>query len=189
MLIHERMTHHPITIREDTSLDDALNLRIRLAKEFPQAALNLVQGQRVLNRSAVECEALARLRREPSEPVQFLNAAGIAPPLGFSAVAMVGPMRLALSGTQLAFGFTEPDALLAYQRLEKSLDQAGAAPREVVVLNIYPLSAALGETAWKARAEPAGTGPPAGTAAALEGLASLDAAFALDIIALAPGKP
>jgi len=121
-----------------SSLDDALNLRIRLAKAFPQAALNLVQGQRTLGRSTVQCEAVARLRQEPAAPVRFLNTPGIAPRLGFSAVALAGPARLALSGTQLAFGFEEPDARLAYQRLEKSLEQGGAAPDGVIVLNIYP---------------------------------------------------
>jgi len=169
-----------------SGLDDVLNLRIRLTKEFPQAALNLVQAQRSLGRSAVECEAVARLRQQPPEPVRFINNPGIAPPLGFSALALAGPVRLALSGTQLAFGFEEPDARLAYQRLEKSLEQAGAAPEGVIVLNIYPLSEAIGETAWKGRGASAGARTPAGTAAALEGLASLDAAFALEVVALAP---
>lgn len=167
-----------------SALDDVLNLRIRLAREFPHAALNLVQGQRALGRSAVECEAVARLREEPSAPARFLNFVEIAPPGGFSAVALAGPGRLALSGAQLAFGFTAEDARLAYQRLEKSLEQAGAAPRGVVVLNIYPLSAGIGESAWQARGELAGAGPPAGTGVALEGLASLDAAFAVDVIAV-----
>ena len=167
-----------------SALDDYLGLRLRLAKEFPQAAVNLVQGQRVLGRSAVECEAVARLRQAPSAPVRFLNPAESAPPLGFSAVALVGAARLALSGAQLAFGYQEPEARLAYQRLEKSLEPSGARLRGAVVWNLYALSPGIGDTAWRARSEPAGTPPPAGTAAVLEGLASLDAAFAAEVVAV-----
>jgi len=172
-----------------TVLDDVMALRTRLAKEFPNAALNFVQGQRVLSRSAVLCEAVARLREAAPGPRRFLSPAEAAPRLGFSAVALVGPGRLALSGTQLAFGYGEPEARLAYQRLEKSLEQAGGDLREAVVWNIYPLSAGIGEMAWKVRGEFAGDGqPPAGTAALLEGLASLDAAFAVDVVVVVPGK-
>ncbi len=167
-----------------SSLDDVLALRIRLAREFPHAALNFVQGQRVLGRSTVECEAVARLRQQPSEPVRFLNAAEFAPPLGFSAVALVAPCPLALSGAQLAFGYGEPDARLALQRLEKSLEQAGASLGGAVVWNLYALSSGIAEAAWKARGEFTAAAS-AGTAAVLEGLASLDAGSALDVIAVA----
>jgi len=165
-------------------LDDALSLRIKLAREFPQAAVNLVQGQRVLGPSKVECEAVARLRAAPSEPVRFLNAPEFAPPAGYSAVALVGPARLALSGAQLAFGYGESDARLACQRLEKSLESAGASLRGAAVWNLYALSGAIAEAAGKARGEILAAAP-AGTAAVLEGLTSLDAGSAVDVIALA----
>ena len=169
-----------------STLEDVMKVRVRLAREFPRAALNLVQSQRVLGRSEVECEAVARLRATPSEPVRFLSPAEVAPRLGFSAVALAGPLRLALSGAQLAFGYQEPDAQLAYQRLDKSLEQVGAGLRNGFVWNIYPLSASIGEMAWKVRGEFLDAERrPAGTAPVLDGLASLDAAFAVEVIALA----
>lgn len=166
-----------------SSLDDVLALRIRLAREFPHAALNFVQGRRVLGPSTVLCEAVARLRQPPSAPVRFLNRAEFAPPGGFSAAALVGPCRLAFSGAQLAFGYGEPEARLAFQRLERSLEQAGASLRGAVLCNLYALSSGIAEAAWKTSAEFAPPAP-AGTAAVLEGLASLDAGSAIDVIAL-----
>jgi len=167
-----------------SSLDDVLALRIRLARQFPGAALNFVQGQRVLGPSAVACEAVARLRQPPSEPVRFLSGAEFSPPAGFSAAALVGPSRLALSGAQLAFGYGEPEVRLAFQRLEKSLEQAGASLRGALHCNLYALSPGIAAAAWKIRADFA---PPAlaGAAVVLEGLTSLDAGSAIDVIAVA----
>lgn len=172
-----------------SSLDDLLEVRIRLAREFPQAALNFVQGQRAPGRSAVQCEAVARLREAPGEGVRFLGPPGLAAPPGFSAVTLVGPARLALSGAQLAFGYTEDDARLAFQRLGKSLEQAGAGLERAVVWNFYPMSPYLGETALKVGAEfcdPAR--PPAGAAPLVEGLGALDAGFAADVVAVVSNR-
>jgi enamine deaminase RidA (YjgF/YER057c/UK114 family) len=166
-----------------SSLDDHVAVRSRVGAEFPQAALTFVQGQRALGRSVVECEAVARLRAAPAPPVRLLSPAEVAPGWGFSAVALVGPARLALTGTQLAFGYTEQDARLAFQRLGKSLEQVGTHLGRVVVWNLYPLSGLIGQTAAKVRGEFLSSAP-AGSAPALEGVASLDAACAADVIAV-----
>jgi enamine deaminase RidA (YjgF/YER057c/UK114 family) len=92
---------------------------------------------------------------------------------------------VALTGTQLAFGYTEADARLAFQRLGKALDQVGASFDELAMSNIYPLSGSIAELAGKVRGEFFNrTRPPASTMLPFEGLPSLDAAFAIDVVGI-----
>jgi enamine deaminase RidA (YjgF/YER057c/UK114 family) len=168
-----------------TSLDDFDAVRGRVAAAFPGAALSFAQGQRVLGRSSVQCEAVARLRQAPEEALRLLNPAELPKRPGVSQIAVVGPVRLALTGTQLAFGLTEADARLAFQRLGKTLEQAGAGFSEAAVWNIYPLSGYFAELSAKVGAEFCDAArPPAGAIVPVEGLASMDAAFALDAVAV-----
>lgn len=87
--------------------------------------------------------------------------------------------RLAFTGTQIAFGSEEKDAKLAFQRLDRGLAEAGATPADIVATNIYPLSGTLGELARKLR-------PAAGAFSIIpfEGVASMEAGFAVDAVAL-----
>jgi enamine deaminase RidA (YjgF/YER057c/UK114 family) len=171
-----------------SSLEDVITVRQRVAKEFPHAAVTLLQRQRAPVRSVVECEAVARLRTAPSEPLSFLNPPGLVED-GVSQVALVAGPRVALSGTQLAFGYTEADARLAFQRLGKSLEEVGASMEKVAVSNIYPLSRPIADLASKVRSEYFDkTRPPAGTMLAFEGLPSLDAAFGVDVVAVLPAR-
>ena len=168
-----------------TSLDDFDAVRSRLAAAFPGAALSFAQGQRVLGRSSVQCEAVARLREAPEETLRLVNPAELTKRPGVSQIAVVGPVRLALTGTQLAFGLTEADARLAFQRLGKTLEQAGAGFSQAAVWNIYPLSGYFAELSTKVGGEFSDAArPPAGAIVPVEGLASMDAAFALDAVAV-----
>ncbi len=164
-----------------SSLDDFTPIRERAYAAFPKAALNFVQRTREPLESIVECEAVARLRRPPAEPLVFAN---------HSDVALVRARKLALTGTQLAFGFREADARLAFQRLGKSLEQAGASFNRVAVASVYPLSRSIADLVRKVRPEfLSAERPPAGTMLPFQGLPSLDASFALDVIAVVPDTP
>lgn len=168
-----------------TSLDDFDAVRSRVAAAFPKAALSFAQGQRVLGRSSVQCEAVARLGEAPVEALRFLNPTELPARPGFSQIAVAGPVRLALTGTQLAFGLTEADARLAFQRLGKTLEQAGAGFPQAAVWNIYPLSGYFAELAGKVGGEFCESArPPAGAVVPVEGLASVDASFAVDAVAV-----
>jgi len=89
-----------------------------------------------------------------------------------------GPARLAFTGTRVAFGVAEKDAALAFQRLDRDLADAGASPGDILQTNVYPLSPDI-ETLVR-RVRPAVT--PA-TNTVFEGLASIDAGFAVDAVA------
>lgn len=168
-----------------STLEDFAAVRGRLVAEFPQAALSLVQRQRAPVYSLAECEAVARLRAPPARAVEFLNPPELPGSPGCAQIALVNAPRVALTGTQLAFGYTEADARLAFQRLGKALDQVGASFDDLAMANIYPLSGSIAQLAGKVRGEFFNPSrPPASTMVPLEGLPSLDAAFGLDAVAV-----
>jgi len=167
-----------------TSLDDYPSVRERAYAEYPRAAWTILQRTREPLESRAECEAVARLRQPPAERAVFLNPPDLGAAAGRSQAALVGPRPLALTGAQLAFGLRPEDARLAYQRLGKTLEAAGASYASVIVANAYPLSRALGETAQKTGLEFLNHArPPAGTTLPVEDLPALDASFAIDAIA------
>jgi len=168
-----------------STLEDFAAVRGRVAAEFSQAALNFVQRQRAPVFSLAECEAVARLKAAPAAGLQFLNPPELAGSPAYAQIALVNAPRVALTGTQLAFGYTEADARLAFQRLGKALDQVGASFDELAMSNIYPLSGSIAELAGKVRGEFFNrTRPPASTMLPFEGLPSLDAAFAIDVVGI-----
>jgi enamine deaminase RidA (YjgF/YER057c/UK114 family) len=168
-----------------SSMDDLGEVRRAVASEFPRAAYDFVQPLRAPSQAMAACEAVARLRRPAGGPLGMVNAAGAEPAPHFSPVALVGAPQVVLTGSQLAFGYTADDARLAFQRLGRVLEQAGSSLDRAAVTSIYPLSGSVGEQVrriglefWnKAR-------PPAVTMLSFEGLPSLDASFAMDIVAV-----
>jgi enamine deaminase RidA (YjgF/YER057c/UK114 family) len=88
-----------------------------------------------------------------------------------------GPPRVAFTGTRVAFGAAEKDAALAFQRLDRDLVDAGANPADILQTNVYPLSQDVGTVVHRVR-------PVAPvTNIVFEGLASIDAGFAVDAVA------
>jgi enamine deaminase RidA (YjgF/YER057c/UK114 family) len=160
-----------------SSLQNAAESRRLVEAEYPRAALDLVQLNRAPSQSLAACEAVARLRAAPPSPLQFVNSSG-----GASEIALVNAPQVVLTGGQDSFGYQEPDARLAFERLEKSLEQAGAMPKNVAYAHYYPLSASLAAEVRKVR-----TGffdHPAASMLIFEGLPSMDAGFAVDVVAV-----
>jgi enamine deaminase RidA (YjgF/YER057c/UK114 family) len=125
---------------------------VSIATRFPTAAVDLVQTQRAPVRNEASCEAVARG--------------------GNKKVA-----QLAFSGTQVAFGADEKAAGLAFQRLDRELNEAGVQSSNIINTNIYALSGRMGELARKSRSTP-GTM----TVASFEGVTSVDGSFAVDAV-------
>jgi enamine deaminase RidA (YjgF/YER057c/UK114 family) len=99
-------------------------------------------------------------------------------------MALVAAPRVALTGSQVSFGYEEKDSQLAFTRLRAALEQAGASMRDVACARYYPLAAGLAGQVRKLRTEffdP--EHGPAGTLLLFEGLPSLDAGFAVDAVA------
>lgn len=171
------------------SFDDWSHLRQQIARTFPRAAVNLLQPQRAPSRALVECEAVARLKSPPPAPLHLLNPPELPRSPHYSQIALVGPSRLVFTGAQLGFRLTEDDARLAFQRLGRTLQEAGASLRQVAMSHLYPLSGATGELLRRVRADFYDReSPPASTMLAFEGLPSLDASFGVDVVAVLTGQ-
>jgi enamine deaminase RidA (YjgF/YER057c/UK114 family) len=173
-----------------SSLADANEVRAAVAKRFPRIQPLIVQTQRSPLQTLVECEGIARLSTAPAGPVVMLNPQGLPQSKAYSQVALVGAPTLVLAGSQLAFRYTESDARLAFERLEKTLAGAGTSLKQTIFLSTYPLSNQLADLVRKVRfdfLDPAR--PPASTLLLFEGLPSMDGAFALEAIALPGASP
>ena len=168
-----------------SALDSFGKIRSLVESEYSGAAWNFVQTQRAPVNSVVECEVVARSRVKIEKPVEFLNPDGLARSPNYSQIALVGAPRIAMTGTQVAFGFQDADARLAFGRLQKELTAVGASIKDVAWSSVYPLSQSIADEVRKVRFEyydPAR--PPASTLLPFEGLPSMDASFAVDAIAV-----
>jgi enamine deaminase RidA (YjgF/YER057c/UK114 family) len=173
-----------------SSLEDYAEARRTVSTEFPRAVGNFVQPLRAPLHGLAQCEIVARIRSTVREAPRVAQGSAEAPAGGFSRTAMVRARRVVLSGSQIAFGFREEDARLAYQRLGKVLEENGSSLRQAAWLSIYALSAPMGEQARRIGSESLNREkPPAGAMLVCEDLPALDASFAVDVVAIAKDSP
>jgi len=137
-----------------STMTDGADLSAAIAGRFPSAASLVVQTQRGPFQGLALCEATARGNRVTAE-------------------------RLAFTGTRVAFGSEQKDAALAFQHLDRDLTEAQATPANIVLTHLYPLSTRVAEMALKTRNSQAPV-----VVIPFEGLAAIDAGFAVDAIAI-----
>ena len=168
-----------------SSLAGVNDVRALVQKQFPSAVANHVQVQRAAWKAVAECEGVARNRAKPAQPVALLNPEGLPGSPNYSQVAVVGAPRVVLSGAQMAFRFQESDARLAFDRLARALEEGNTSPKDVVFASAYPLSPSIADLIRKVRFEFFDKSrPPASTMLPFEGLPSMDASFAIDVVAV-----
>lgn len=168
-----------------SSIGDIHAVRQAVAAEFPRAATSYVQLLRGLGRGLVECEAVARLSAPPASPLEFVNPEGLPQSPAYSQVALVGPGKVVITGSQLAFHSQEEDVRLAFQRLKNTVEQAGGSIGKVAMSNFYPLSQPIAEKIRAVRFDFYDKAkPPASTLVVFEGLPSMDASFAVEVVAV-----
>jgi enamine deaminase RidA (YjgF/YER057c/UK114 family) len=168
-----------------SSLNDGAAIRKLVSLEYPTAAAALVQAQRSPAHGMAACEAVARLRRSTGTRLTLMNPEGLPAEAGTSRIALVTSSKVVLTGSQLSFGFEEKDGRLAFERVEKELGQEGVSLRDVAFAHFYPLAAPLAAEVQKLRGEffdPAH--PPATSVILFEGLPSMNAGFAMDVVAV-----
>ncbi len=156
------------------SLDAHSQSRAAVEAAFPGAAIQLVQMQRLPVAGPMICETIAMLERTPEHPVEFKPGA-----------VLVSAPRLVLTGTQLAFHAQDADVKLAFDRLGRTLEAANTSYRNVIAATIYPLAQ---DVAAKVQAQQSQyfskEHPPIVNSLLMEGLPSLDASFAIEVLAL-----
>jgi enamine deaminase RidA (YjgF/YER057c/UK114 family) len=168
-----------------SSLDDLAALRKRVGQDYPNAAADFVQTLRNPVHALAACEAVAKLRRDAGTNLELMNPPGLAAVAGASDIALVSAQKVVLSGTQVSFGFEEQDARLAFQRLNKALEQAGASLHDVAFAHFYPLATGLATQVRKVRGDFFDSAhPPASSLLVFEGLPSMKAGFAVDVVAV-----
>ncbi len=159
-----------------TSMEGEREVKSAASHLFPRNNAVWHQAQRAALQAGASCSAAAKLASRAE--VRYEDGA-VAIPSG----------SLVFAGAQLAFRYQEADARLAFQRLEKTMQAASTSLKNAVLLNTYPLSPQMAELVRKVLPDfinPARH--PAGALLPYEGLPALDAAFALEAVALAgPG--
>ena len=169
-----------------SSLDGIQTARTAVASAFPSAAVNFVQLQREALETLAECEAVGRLEAAPASPVEFANPAGLTPSPNYSQIALVNTPKVILSGTQMAFRDQDNDIRLAFERLRKPLEALGVTYKDVFWSSLYPLTRPVADRMGPIRFEFFDhSHPPASTRLLFEGLPSLDATIAVDVMAAA----
>jgi enamine deaminase RidA (YjgF/YER057c/UK114 family) len=159
-----------------SSLDNLGDTRKLVEAEYPRAALDYVQTQRVPARAVAACEAVARLRWNTGTKMHNV------PDGGEPRAVLVAAQHVVLTGTQVSYGYQESDSRLAFERLAKALEGLGVSGRDVAFARYYPLAEPIAVQVRKLRG---GFFPsPANSMATFEGLTSMDAGFAVDVVAV-----
>jgi enamine deaminase RidA (YjgF/YER057c/UK114 family) len=158
-----------------SSLEDLAATRKLVEADFPRAALNYVQTQRVPSRGLAACEAVARLRWNTGTRMHF-------EPAGEPRAVLVAAKHVVLTGTQVSYGFQEANSRLAFERLLKALETNGVSGRDVAFAHYYSLAEPI--TAQVRQLRTGFFGSPASSLLLFEGLPGMDAGFALDVIAV-----
>jgi enamine deaminase RidA (YjgF/YER057c/UK114 family) len=168
-----------------SSIDEVAAIRNLVDREYPKAPADFVQTQRAPAHSLAACEAVAKLRWNIGTRLQTMNAEGLAAKPGAAQIALVASPKVVLTGTQVSFGFEDKDARLAFQRVAKSLEQEGASMHDVAFAHFYPLATGIAAQIERVRGEFFDSGhPPASSLLLFEGLPSMNAGFAIDVVAV-----
>jgi enamine deaminase RidA (YjgF/YER057c/UK114 family) len=161
------------------SLEHVDTVRTQVAAAFPEAASNYVQLRRDAGGDGVACEAVAALAAAPSKPVEFAGAPG------GKEMVKLGPGKIALSGTQMAFGNEDGDFRLAFGRLDKALESVGTDAKQVVFTRVYALTNSGAQRITRLRSEYFDPSrQPVTSSLIFEALPSLDATIGIDVVAL-----
>lgn len=161
------------------SLEFANAARTAVSAAFAGAQLSVVQLQRLPGDPLCECEAVGRLEQAVSNRVQLVPETEL-----YARVALTATSRVVLTGSQMAFGGAEKDVRLLFERLKKALETQKAGFRDVVLYRAYPLTANVRGLMRQLRFEYLDKArPPASTVLLFEGLPSLDAMAAVDLVA------
>ena len=168
-----------------SSIEPIAEVRTRVAAAFPSAVMVAVQAQRLHDKSLAECEAVARLRVKPASSLVMLNPAEMNPSTAYSKVALVGSDKVILTGTQMAFHNDDKDVHLAFQRMSKVLETAHSSMKMVAFSSLYPLTNYMAAKIRAVRFDYYDKAkPPASTLLLFEGLPSMDASFAIELVAV-----
>lgn len=161
-----------------STLNQVQDARAAAAAAFPEAAVNFVQPTRLAVEPEAACEGVGRLQQRPNNPVEILDSGG---------GVLVAKPKLVFTGAQMAFEDRQQDLRLAYDRLGRALESIKASYADSLVMSIYSLNRAMADKMAALAPEFLGrSARPAGLTQVVEGLPSLDATAAIELVATGP---
>jgi len=174
----------PESVRQVTCFMDSLDfegsVRQQMGIAFPLAVAAYAQLRRDSAGDFSECEAVAALESAPASSPTMAGSNE-----RYSQVAMVGPVTIAFTGIQMAFGREEKDLKLALERFSKILEGVGANWKSVAFGHTYLLLGSVRDKYREARLPLIDArAPPASTTLVFEGLQSLDASLGVEAVAV-----
>jgi enamine deaminase RidA (YjgF/YER057c/UK114 family) len=138
--------------------------RAAMTSAFPGAALNFVQLTRLGVETETSCEGVGRLQKPGHSPT-----------------------KLVFTGIQMSFGNQEQDLRLAYGRLGRALETMKARFADSLVMSVYCLNRTTADKVAALAPEFLGRSVRlAGSTQIVEGLPSLDATAAIELVAVGP---
>ena len=137
--------------------------RMEVAAAFPGASANFVQLTRLAVEPGISCEGVGRLQKPARSPA-----------------------KLVFTATQLAFGEKEQDFRLAYERLGRALEAMKVPYANALVMSVYALNRTVADKAAALAPGVLGAARPVGSTQIVEGLPSLDATVAVELVAAGP---
>jgi enamine deaminase RidA (YjgF/YER057c/UK114 family) len=137
--------------------------RAAVTAAFPGAAANFVQPTRLAVATETSCEGVGRLQKPGRSPT-----------------------KLVFTGIQMAFGDQDQAIRLAFDRLGRALETVRARYGDSLVMNIYSLNEIMAQKAAALMPEFLGSRAPIYTTRVVEGLPSLDATVAIELMAVGP---
>ncbi len=157
------------------SLDDLAEVRSKALAAFSGATVDFLQAQRLGFEAADVCEAVAKLDAVPAGPVTIRDGA-----------AFVNSPKIVFSGIQMAFRDSDADLRLAFDRLRRELEPLGVSYKDVFWASTYSLTRPMEEKVRVVQQDFYDKSrPPIGTMLLFEGLPSLDATMAVEVMAAA----
>src|SRR5262249_26288317 len=93
------------------------------------------------------------------------------------------PAKLIFTGTQMAFGDQEEALRLAYGRLARALEPMRASFADTLVMNLYSLNRTTTDKVLALAPQFLGSARPERSTEIVEGLPSLDATAAIELVA------
>jgi enamine deaminase RidA (YjgF/YER057c/UK114 family) len=143
-----------------TQVDSA---RAAATSAFPGAAANFIQLTRLAVEPGTSCEGVGRLQKPGKSPA-----------------------KLVFTGIQMAFGDQESALRLAYGRLGRALESMKVSYADALTMRIYSLSRPAADKALALAPEFLGRARPGSSNQIVEGLPSLDATVAIELVAAGP---
>lgn len=120
-----------------STLVDQAQVRGMMKAQYANAALNLMQIQKDAETQEVECEAVARLSKAPSAPVQLVNPTNAA----FAQAALVNAPEVIFSTTFTAAD-SDDSVRGAFRKVADTMTAAGGSMDSVFYAYAYPSNAA-----------------------------------------------